>query len=272
LEEIGAFLSDVRRQLRYDVCCDVSVNFGAGALGFASPDEGEFSMADGQIPAGWYPDPAGDTSKIRYWDGQAWTDQTQPTANPDLQVGAASATTDVNLGASTNTGFGSPSDAGANVGAGGNPYITPNVGGSLYPGGASGAGGAGGTVGNAPYAPSVPATPEPAYAQNQSVPVYATEQPPSTNRKGFAIASLIVGILGILVCCLAWVAIIPGALAVIFGILGLKSDKKGVAIAGIICGVLALLLGIVMTTVGLMVIADPTQYGLPADYFSQFGL
>lgn len=25
--------------------------------------------------AGWYPDPAGDASKLRYWDGAAWTDR-----------------------------------------------------------------------------------------------------------------------------------------------------------------------------------------------------
>ena len=25
--------------------------------------------------AGWYPDPAGDASKLRYWDGSAWTDR-----------------------------------------------------------------------------------------------------------------------------------------------------------------------------------------------------
>ncbi|MDR3037367.1 MAG: DUF2510 domain-containing protein [Coriobacteriales bacterium] len=236
------------------------------SLGFASPDEGEFSMADGQIPAGWYPDPAGDTSKIRYWDGQAWTDQTQPTVNPSLQVGGASTAAEVNLGAGTSAGFGSPSDAGASVGTGVNPYGTPNAGGNLYPDGA------GGTGGNEPYAPSASVAPGSVYVQNQDVSVYATEQPPSNNRKGFAIASLIVGILGILICCLMWVALIPGALAVIFGALGLKSDKKGIAIAGIICGVLALLLGIFMTTVGLMIIANPTQYGLPADYFSQFNL
>ena len=23
---------------------------------------------------GWYPDPAGDTGKLRYWDGTQWTD------------------------------------------------------------------------------------------------------------------------------------------------------------------------------------------------------
>lgn len=24
--------------------------------------------------AGWYPDPSGDPSKLRYWDGSQWTD------------------------------------------------------------------------------------------------------------------------------------------------------------------------------------------------------
>ncbi|MDR0347405.1 MAG: DUF2510 domain-containing protein [Coriobacteriales bacterium] len=33
-------------------------------------------MADTQTPAGWYADPAGDTTKLRYWDGASWTEQT----------------------------------------------------------------------------------------------------------------------------------------------------------------------------------------------------
>lgn len=37
---------------------------------------------------GWYPDPAGQPDTVRYWDGQAWSDQTQPVApgpaDPDL--------------------------------------------------------------------------------------------------------------------------------------------------------------------------------------------
>jgi len=27
-----------------------------------------------QVNAGWYPDPSGDPSKLRYWDGVQWTD------------------------------------------------------------------------------------------------------------------------------------------------------------------------------------------------------
>ena len=38
-------------------------------------------MANGQPPAGWYPDPAGDASVVRYWDGNTWTEQTQPMVN-----------------------------------------------------------------------------------------------------------------------------------------------------------------------------------------------
>jgi hypothetical protein len=48
-------------------------------------------MPDGQQPAGWYSDPAGDATKLRYWDGNNWTEQLMdaatsqaatPSANP----------------------------------------------------------------------------------------------------------------------------------------------------------------------------------------------
>ena len=47
--------------------------------------------------AGWYPDPEGDTSRLRYWDGTQWTDNYTPipTASPaeDPQVAQAAAYT-----------------------------------------------------------------------------------------------------------------------------------------------------------------------------------
>ena len=47
--------------------------------------------------AGWYPDPEGDTSRLRYWDGTQWTDNYTPipTAAPaeDPQVAQAAAYT-----------------------------------------------------------------------------------------------------------------------------------------------------------------------------------
>lgn len=38
--------------------------------------------------AGWYPDPAGDQSKLRYWDGQGWTDRFMN--NPQADAARAS--------------------------------------------------------------------------------------------------------------------------------------------------------------------------------------
>lgn len=37
--------------------------------------------------AGWYPDPANDSTKLRYWDGNAWTEKTMD--RPVETVGAA---------------------------------------------------------------------------------------------------------------------------------------------------------------------------------------
>jgi hypothetical protein len=168
-------------------------------------------MADEQIPAGWYPDPAGDTTKIRYWDGQAWTEQVQPALNPELRN--------------------------APIG-----YEQPT--GNLVP-------------------------PQPVYAPGQDVSAYAGP-PQNTGRDGFAIAALVLGIIGV-PACLCWgLSILPGGLAVIFGILSLKSSRKGMAIAGIICGAIAIVLGIIfiyiMVSIYPDVLAHPERYGLTRDY------
>lgn len=39
--------------------------------------------------AGWYADPLGDTTKIRYWDGTQWTDQYQAAADPNADAAPA---------------------------------------------------------------------------------------------------------------------------------------------------------------------------------------
>lgn len=51
-----------------------------------------------EVIAGWYPDPAGDPNKLRYWDGTKWTDeytstqqstQTQSESAPGAQQSAS---------------------------------------------------------------------------------------------------------------------------------------------------------------------------------------
>jgi hypothetical protein len=164
------------------------------------------------IPAGWYPDPAGDTTKIRYWNGTAWTDQTQPVVNPELQGGVGA----------------SPAASGAN-------------------------------------AQQIPATLQPIYAPGQEIPADRIASP-TKDRKGFAIAALILGILSIPCGCLAYLAFLPGVLAIIFGILSLKSSRKGMAIAGIVCGALGIVFGIVMIGIALDLLQNPERYGLTQDY------
>lgn len=69
------------------------------------------------------------------------------------------------------------------------------------------------------------------------------------DKKGFAIAALVLGIIAIILCCLWYVAIPCGILALIFGILGRKSSKRGMSIAGIITGVIGMILSIVLVIV-----------------------
>lgn len=43
--------------------------------------------------AGWYTDPAGDTTKLRYWDGTKWTDSLMDAPAPQPEATSASAET-----------------------------------------------------------------------------------------------------------------------------------------------------------------------------------
>lgn len=68
---------------------------------------------------------------------------------------------------------------------------------------------------------------------------------------GFAIASLICGILSILCCCFVWLALVLGIAGIVLGIITLtqKYEGKGMAIAGIITGGVGLLLFLIVLLV-----------------------
>lgn len=44
--------------------------------------------------AGWYTDPAGDTSKLRYWDGAKWTDELMDAPAPQSNTASAATPSD----------------------------------------------------------------------------------------------------------------------------------------------------------------------------------
>ena len=98
-------------------------------------------------------------------------------------------------------------------------------------------------------------------------PVYEQQ---SGARKGFAIASLVLGIIGLVGACCSLMTygvlnILLGVLSLIFGILGLKSQGRGMAIAGIVMACLNILIGIliaVLMIISLRMFGDmsPEQY------------
>ena len=73
----------------------------------------------------------------------------------------------------------------------------------------------------------------------------ATNTAPANDKKGFSIAALVLGIIALVLCCIWYVSIPCGIIALILGIIGLKSSKRGMSIAGIITGVIGMILSIV---------------------------
>ena len=74
----------------------------------------------------------------------------------------------------------------------------------------------------------------------------ATNTTPANDKKGFSIAALVLGIIALVLCCIWYVSIPCGIIALILGIIGLKSSKRGMSIAGIITGVIGMILSIVL--------------------------
>ena len=79
--------------------------------------------------------------------------------------------------------------------------------------------------------------------------VYIQNNPENVNkkdRKAFSIAALVLGIISIVLSCLWYVSVPAGILAIILGIIGLKSTKRNFSIAGIVTGVIGILLTILL--------------------------
>lgn len=86
---------------------------------------------------------------------------------------------------------------------------------------------------------------QPQYQQPQYQP-YQQPEPPK-KKQGLAIASLILGIVGLTICCC--MGIIPGIIGLILGIIAVASKQqggKGMAIGGIITSALAILVNIIL--------------------------
>lgn len=70
---------------------------------------------------------------------------------------------------------------------------------------------------------------------------------PSTSpddKRGLAIASLVLGILSLVLCCVPFLTIPCGVAGIVTGILGARSSGQGMAAAGIVLSIVGLVLGI----------------------------
>lgn len=86
---------------------------------------------------------------------------------------------------------------------------------------------------------------------------------------GFGIASLVLGIVSIVVCCIWYISIPAGILAIVFGIMQIvKNEKRGMAIAGIICSAV----GVIASIVVLIYAAYMVSSGLYQDIMNQMGV
>lgn len=85
---------------------------------------------------------------------------------------------------------------------------------------------------------------------------------PEKDRKGLAIAAMVLGIVSLVLFCVWYISVPCAILAVVFGILSLKSSKKGMAIAGISTGAVGFVLMLILYVFIFFVIGVGTYSGL----------
>lgn len=84
--------------------------------------------------------------------------------------------------------------------------------------------------------------------ENTNVQEAKVVKEPKKERKGFCIASMVLGIIALVLFWMWYIAIPCAILAIIFGALGVKSQGKGMAIAGLVTGSIGLVVSIAIIT------------------------
>ena len=96
----------------------------------------------------------------------------------------------------------------------------------------------------------------------KKVEAQTTAKEPQKDRKGLAIAAMVLGIVALVLFCLWYISIPCAILAVVFGILSLKSSKRGMAIAGISTGAVGFILMIILYVFIFFVVGIGTYSGI----------
>lgn len=105
--------------------------------------------------------------------------------------------------------------------------------------------------------------------QNDSA-YFNTVQPPKAEPNGYAIASLILGIVSLVLCCCSCVSIVTSILAIVFAILSRQGQPmRGNALGGMICGIVSLVATVLVTGCLLLSIAE-TNYEDLDDFLNDY--
>lgn len=115
-------------------------------------------------------------------------------------------------------------------------------------------------------------TPEiPVAEKKQEEPKVETKEPVK-DKKGLAIASMVLGIIALVLFCIWYISIPCAILALVFGILSLKSSKRGMAIAGISTGAVGFVLMILLYVFIFFVIGVGTFSGIKdaIEYYEEY--
>lgn len=101
---------------------------------------------------------------------------------------------------------------------------------------------------------------------------YSTPNTPLTNNNsnGFGIASLILGICSIAICCCYGVGAIPAIIGLILGILQNQKNANGIATAGIILGIIGILLNAVCLIYMVVFLSDSGLQDIIDEFSSSY--
>lgn len=89
-----------------------------------------------------------------------------------------------------------------------------------------------------------------------------TKKETNKDRKGLAIAAMVLGIVSLVLFCIWYISLPCAILAIIFGIIAIKSSKRGMAIAGISTGAVGAILMILLYVLVFVLIGVGTSAGV----------
>ncbi len=70
-----------------------------------------------------------------------------------------------------------------------------------------------------------------------------------------AIVSLVLGIISIIAGCCGWLGIVFGIIGIVCAVFANKQSQTGLAKGGLICSIIGIVLGVIMTIIGVLGIA-----------------